>query len=353
MTGETPTYARVAADDLRPFARAVLAGAGLREEYAATVADHLVDANLRGIDTHGVVRLEPYAERLERGGTATDPDVTVTDVGSAAAVVDADEGPGQVATLRAMEAAMDRADDAGGAFVGVRNSNHFGTASYYTNHAAANGCIGIAMTHAGPNVAPFGGTTPYFGTNPLAVALPGEEFPVSLDMATSATAKGSVILAEEEGETIPEDWAIDAEGDPITDPEAFHALRPMAGPKGYGLAFVIDAFCGLLLDTVSGRDVPSLYDDFAEPENLGHFVAAVDVDSFSSLAGFRDRLEHMVVDLKDVEPAREGGEVLVPGEPEARTKTERLAEGIPLGAGVWDTLADLADRYDREPPAER
>ncbi|WP_433632602.1 Ldh family oxidoreductase [Halomicrococcus sp. NG-SE-24] len=333
---------------LQTFTSDLFEEVGLSAEHADTVAETLVDANLRGIDTHGVVRLEPYVERLEEGGIATNPDPSVSHSGgTGAAIVDGDDGPGQVATLRAMEEAIDRASDAGSAFVGVRNSNHFGTASYYTNYAAERGYVGIAMTHAGPNVTPFGGADPYFGTNPISFGLPnGDDFPITLDMATSVTAKGDVILAEEEGEDIPSEWAIDTDGNPTTDPAEFHALRPMAGPKGYGLAFVVDAFCGVLMDTVFGDDVPTMYHDTTSPQNLGHFVGAIDVQAFTSIGEFATRMQQMVTELKKLRTAEDFDEVLVPGEPEAKTKAKRLDEGVPLGEGVWDTLQSLGTRYD-------
>jgi len=164
-------------------------------------------------------------------------------------------------------------------------------------------------------------------------------------MATSVVAKGAVILAEEEGESIPEEWALDESGEPTTDPEAFHALRPVGGPKGYGLAFVIDVLCGALLDTAVGEDVATLYDDESAPQGLGHMVAAVDVEAFAERDGYERRIASLVEGLSAARPAGGFDEVLLPGEPEARTREERLAEGIPLGEGVWETLGSLGDRY--------
>lgn len=202
------------------------------------------------------------------------------------------------------------------------------------------------MTHSGPNVAPFGGADPFFGTNPLSISIPRTDgFHVTLDMATSVVAKGAVILAEEEGESIPEEWALDESGEPTTDPEAFHALRPVGGPKGYGLAFVIDVLCGALLDTAVGEDVATLYDDESAPQGLGHMVAAVDVEAFAERDGYERRIASLVEGLSAARPAGGFDEVLLPGEPEARTREERLAEGIPLGEGVWETLGSLGDRY--------
>lgn len=346
MNNKTDYVVRIDHEELQTFASDVFQQTGLSTGHADIVANTLVDANLRGIDTHGIVRLEPYIERLESGGLNPSPELSVARRGSAAAVVDGDAGPGQVATLRAMEEAIDLASNAGSAFVGIENSNHFGTASYYTNYAAKRGFVGISMTHAGPNVTPFGGADPYFGTNPISFALPnGDDFSITLDMATSVTAKGNIILSEEEGEEIPPDWAVDEEGNPTTEPEKFHALRPMAGPKGYGLAFVIDAFCGILMDTAFGDDVPTMYDDLSSPQELGHFVGAIDVQSFTDIDAYASRMQQMVADLKNLRTSSDFEEVLVPGEPEALTRKERLAEGIPLGDGVWDTLQSLGVKY--------
>lgn len=346
MGKQTENAVRLGHERLSTFVSDVFQEAGLSLLHAEIVADSLVDANLRGIDTHGVVRLDPYIERLQAGGLNPAPDPTVSHCGASAAVVDGDGGPGQIATLRAMDEAIELAESAGSAFVGIENSNHFGTASYYTNHAAEHGHIGIAMTHAGPNVTPFGGADPYFGTNPISFALPYDGFPITLDMASSVTAKGNVILAEEEGKEIPPEWAIDEQGDPTTDPSAFHALRPMAGPKGYGLALVIDTLCGVLMGTAVGNDVPTMYDDPSSPQELGQFVGAIDVDAFTDIERFTRRMQGMVDDLKDLSTADGFEEVLVPGEPEARTRTERLENGVPLGEGVWNTLQSLGEEYD-------
>lgn len=351
MGGEHSTAVRVDPDGLRAFSERTLAAAGLSDGGAATVTDMLVDANLRGIDTHGVVRLPPYVERIEEGGIRTDPEITVEHTADSVAVLDADGGPGQVGTARAMETAMERATDTGCAFVGVRNSNHFGTASYYTNIAAENDFVGISMTHAGPNVVPFGGSDPYFGTNPISFGIPSDlGFPVTLDMATSVTAKGNVILAQEEGDDISPDWAVDESGEPITDPDDFHALRPMSGPKGYGLALVVDAFCGTLLDTAFGSDVPTMYDDVTTPAELGHVVAAIDVDAFTDVGAFKERLGAMATELKSTGTREDVDEILLPGEPEARTKETRVRNGVPLGDGVTENLAQLAETYGIEQP---
>ena len=330
---------------LHEFTATVLRRTGLTPDHGTTVADSLVDANLRGIDTHGVVRLEAYVSQLENGGMNPRPDLSVSTTGSTG-IVEADDGPGHVATMRAMDTALELAADLGSAFVGVRNSSHFGTASYFTNAAAEDGFVGIAMTHAAPNMVPFGGTEPFFGTNPLSISLPGPEYPITLDMATTVAAYGNVVVAQEEDETIPDTWAVDETGAPTTDPDQVHALQPVGGPKGYGLGLIIDALCGALMELHVAPEVESLYGDHSQPMELGHLVGAIDVEAFTTTGAFLERLESMVATLHAMEPAEDVESVMVPGEPEVKTKRERLETGIPIGPGVWETLESLSETYD-------
>lgn len=332
---------------LTTYARTALEKSGVDSDHARIVAECLVDANLHGIDTHGVFKLPEYVNRIERGGMNTNPDVTVTRTTDATATVDGDNGPGQSVTHRAMEEAIEIANESGAGLVGVEKSQHFGTAAYFTRQAAENGCIGICMTHAGQNVVPFGGTEPYFGTNPISISLPRDGvFPVTLDMATSVKAKSAVALAEKRGEDIPEGWAIDDEGEPTTDPSEFSALRPMGGPKGYGLAFMIEGFCGLLMNTVFGEEVPSSYENLSTPQNLSHFLVAIDVEAFTSLEGYTERLNQMAAELDDV-PTQDGFDrVMVPGEPENQTRERRLENGVPFSPEEWNALTDLGDKLN-------
>lgn len=340
---------RVDHERLTDFAAAALKEAGLDGDHADIVADSLVDANLHGVDTHGVFKLPEYVERIHSGGMNTSPDVRVEQTATATAVVDGDDGPGQSITYEAMNAAMNTASDAGCGFVGVKNSQHFGTAAYYTRQAAEQGYIGFCTTHAGQNVIPFGGTEPYFGTNPISISLPREDgFPITLDMATSVKSKSAVALAEKRDEDIPTDWAIDETGEPTTDPSEFYALQPMGGPKGYGLAFIVEGLCGILMDSVFGKDVPSSYEGLDTPQDLAHFVGAIDVDRFTTLAGYTERLNQMIDELKEIHTVDGLDEVLVPGEPEHRTTLDRQTNGIPFKPQNWEKLETLADELGLE-----
>lgn len=338
------------ADRLEAFARRVFERAGLEPDSARIPADALVTANLRGVDSHGIVRLDPYVRNLEEGGFNPDPDVRIEQLSDSALVVDADDGPGQIGTLAAMEKVIETAGSTGAAFAAVTNSNHFGTAAYYTRTAADLGCIGFAMTNVGPNVVPYGGLDPYFGTNPLGYSIPTDrDFDITLDMATSVVAKGKIHVAEEEGDSIPDDWAITEDGNPAENPADVHALRPVGGPKGYGLALLVDICSGLLTGMGPSPAVSSLYDDYSSPQGIGHFVGAVDIAAFRDVTEFRQEVGSMIDDLKEIRTVDGVGEVKLPGEIEADTMRRRRREGIPIGPGTLQTLADVANRHGVDP----
>lgn len=339
------------AEDLEHFAFDVFTAAGLPDDHARIVSDALVTANLRGVDSHGVVRLEPYVANVEGGGFNPTPDISIKHSSPSTLSVDADDGLGQVATSRAMEAVVETAAETGVAYATVQNSNHFGTAAYYTQKAAEADCIGFAMTNVGPNVAPFGGIDPFFGTNPFGYSIPTDRsFPITLDMATSVVAKGKIHVAEEEGKSIPDDWAINESGDATTEPSEVHALRPAAGPKGYGLGLLVDVCSGVLSGMGTSPEVDSLYDDYSRPQGIGHFVGAIDVSAFRDIGAFKADIDEMIEGIKAVR-TREGiDEVKLPGEIESETRAQREEHGIPLGSGVYEMLENLGSRYDVEPP---
>ena len=347
MTTRTNSHCRVAAANLREFVHDVLLSVGVSEPNAELVSEGLVRANLRGVDSHGVARLQAYVEKFRAGGFNPDPDMSVDYLGSGSFAVDADDGPGQGAGTLAMETALELAADTGFAGGVVTNSNHFGTAAFYTERASSEDCIGIAMTNVGPDVVPYQGRRRYLGTNPISFSAPtNRAFPFTLDMATSVVAMGQIDhVAKEEDASIPDDWAVDADGNPTTDPHEVAALRPMAGPKGYGMALMVDVLCGLLSGAGPSPTVGPLYDDYEEPMDLGHFVAAIDISTFRDVAAFKDQFDRVIDDIKRME-SRDGGEILLPGELEHRTRIEREDGGIPLPEGVRGSLATLGAETD-------
>ncbi|NHN58592.1 MULTISPECIES: Ldh family oxidoreductase [Halorussus] len=338
---------RIDDGDLRRFVGQVLRESGVADDCADRVAEGLVRADLRGVSSHGVARLEAYVENFEAGGFDPDPDVAITALGDATAVVDADDGPGQVAARAGMETAMELATETGVGAVTVTNSNHFGTAAGYTEFASENDFVGLAMTNVGPDVIPFGGAEPLLGTNPISFSVPTDrEFPVTLDMATSVVAMGKIQeVARREDDEIPAEWAVDADGEPTTDPHEAVAVRPLGGPKGYGLGIVVDVFSGLLSGAGPSPSVGPLYDDYDEPMRLGHFLAAVDVETFRDVGAFKRDVGDYVDRLKAVEPRDGFDEVLVPGEIEARKLREQREYGVELRPGAVESLRSLAETY--------
>lgn len=332
--------------DLRAFAEAVFERVGVDAEAAATVADGLMSASLRGVDSHGVARLATYARNFDGGGFNPDPDFAVEPLRGNAFNVYADGGPGHCAGRLAMGLTIEEALESGGISVAtVANSNHFGTAAYYTEMAADRDCIGLAMTNVGPDVVPFNGTRAYLGTNPISVSVPTDrEFHVTLDMATSAVAMGKIDHGT--AETIPDHWGVDESGEPTTDPDRVAALQPLGGPKGYGLAIVVDVLCGLLSGSGPSPSVGPLYDRYDEPMDLGHFLGAIDLATFRDPDRFKAEMGAVIDDLKAIETRDDATEVMLPGEIEHETKQRRAREGIPVDDVVWGEFDELAEWLD-------
>jgi ureidoglycolate dehydrogenase (NAD+) len=345
---EPESAARIDSDELRSFVEAVLRSGGVAEEHAVRVADGLVRADMRGVSSHGVSRLEVYMKKFEGGGFNPDPDISISRVGPSVSTVDADDGPGQSAAFAAMEEAMAVARETGVGLVGVTNSNHFGTAAYYTEHASDSDLIGLAMTNVGSDVIPFGGATRFLGTNPISFSIPTDrDFPITLDMATSVVAMGKIQeVSRRENTEIPPDWAVDEHGQPTTDPHEAVAVRPLGGPKGYGLALIVDVLCGLVTGVGTSPEIGPLYDDFGEPMRLGHFVGAIDVSAFRDIGAFKGDVGEYIDRLKTVETREGFDEVMLPGEIETQKLRDQRETGVELSPSTVESLRSLAEYYD-------
>lgn len=349
MPSETPPDAppgvTVEPDRLLAFATAIYEAAGLPPDDARLAADTLVQADLWGHQSHGVLRLPWYVARLKSGVVrAIASPEAVTDAG-AIAVVDGHDAMGQVVAAHAAKEAVERARRHGIGVVSVRNSNHFGTAMYFTRMAALEGCVGFLATNASPAMAPWGGREVAVGTNPWSWAAPAGRFaPLMLDIANTGVARGKIYLARQKGVPIPEGWAIDAEGAPTTDPVAAlaGATLPMAGHKGYAIAVVMDMLAGVLGGGGFGRSVAGPYQS-ERRGGVGHFMLALDIAAFQPLAEFEERMERLIAELKGVALARDVDEIVYPGELEARNAARAVRDGLALPR---DTLADLATLAD-------
>jgi LDH2 family malate/lactate/ureidoglycolate dehydrogenase len=325
------------------------------------IVDVLVQADLRGIDSHGVARLRRYVNGVREGQMKARPQVKVVHETPATALIDGDGGLGPPLGTRGMQMAIAKAQELGVGFVAVRNSNHYGIAGYYAMMALAYDLIGISMTNADALVVPTFGRNAILGTNPISVAVPsGEERPFVLDMSTSVIPKGKIEVCERLGEALPVGWATDERGIATTDAarvlanlnmRAGGGVLPlggagelMGGHKGYGLALLIDIFCGVLSGAAYADTVyPRTLDGRPLPANVGHFFGALKVDGFRPLTEFKATMDDIIRRIK-ASPKAEGAQrIFIHGEKEFETAEERMLKGIPLQPKVVADLVAIAE----------
>lgn len=334
----------IGVDDLLALASNVLVAVDLAKDDAHTVADSLVQADLRGVHSHGVMRLPGYVVALKSGKIHARPNIRVVQESGSQAVMDGDGGMGQVAASSANRLAMDLCKDHGIGTVALRNSNHCGAMAYYAIQGTARHMLGIATTNAGINMPPTGGRVKLVGNNPVAIAVPTRrEWPMVLDMATSVAAGGKLDVMAAKGEPIPLGWALDSEGRPTTDPVAgrLGALLPVGGPKGYGLAIMLDVLSGVLSGGRFGAGLGG--------PGSSQFFLMLDVTRFQTFELFLDSMDALIDQLLACPPAVDGERVYVPGEIEHSLQTRRLRDGIPLDASVVSGLQRLATDYGVAP----
>jgi LDH2 family malate/lactate/ureidoglycolate dehydrogenase len=343
-------------EQLLDFSRRVFERLDVPAKDAYEVAACLVKAELRGVDSHGLVRLPVYSRRLQAGAVNPKPDVRVVSAAAAAALVEGDNGLGPVVASHAMDVALGLAAHHGTGFVGVRGSNHFGPAAYYVEKAVAAGFIGLAISNAPPNMAPFGGMVRFLGTNPVAVGVPaGEESPLIFDASTSVVARGRIIVAAQTKTPIPEGWAIDPGGYPTTDPRQAlaGAVLPFGGPKGSAISFIIDVLCGVLTGAAFAHHINTL-ENLDAVQNVGHVLAAIRTDLFVPDREFRSRMDAILRMLKASPPAPgSGGRVLVPGEIELASEAANRERGVALARPVVEQLVLLGSELDVAFPSAR
>ncbi|MEL6961985.1 MAG: Ldh family oxidoreductase [Pseudomonadota bacterium] len=329
-----------AEDDLADFVHSAYVALGLPNHDAELVADTLVQADLWGHQSHGVMRTFWYAARFQSGAMSPNTVPEIIMDGGAIAMVDGHDGVGQVIASQAMREAIKRAKKHGVGAVAVRNSGHFGTAMYFTRMACREGCIGFMATNASPAMAPWGGRKKLVGTNPWSIAAPaGRYAPMMLDIANTAVARGKLYLARQRCEQIPEGWAIDKDGNPTTDPIAGIAgnILPFAEHKGYAIAMMMDVLSGVLSGSHFGADVVGPY--VAEGRSgVGHLAIALNVEAFRPLSDFCSDMERLVDSIKSAPPVPGANEILYPGELEARADEHHRYVGIAVPRDTIDEL---------------
>ncbi|KAK7956606.1 uncharacterized protein PG986_005828 [Apiospora aurea] len=342
----------VTAADAQAFTEAVLRGNGAPADHARTVAECLVAADLRGVDTHGVNRLPSYMARVRAGVLDAAATPTLTQVTPAAAQVDGHNTFGAVAGGVAMQAAVDMARVYGIGMVSVKHSNHFGMSAWLVQKALDEGMMSLVFTNSSPALPAWGARSKLLGVSPIACGAPGgdDESPFILDMAPSVAARGKVYKAKRRGEKIPLDWALDAEGRPTDDPAAAleGVMLPMGGPKGSALSIMMDVFSGVFSGSAFAGHVTNPYDP-SRPADVGHFLVAIKPDLFMPLADFRARMRHLYDRVvKESEPAAGVDRVYFPGEIEQRTERERRRAGIPYVEAEVRALNEEAQRVGAE-----
>lgn len=342
---------RVTIDDLRTHCAGVLESCGLPPEASHLVADSLVDAEARGISSHGVTRTRIYGERLRAGMINASAEPRVVSTRAAALQIDADNAIGHVGALAGLDAATERAVETGVAAAGVHNSNHCGTLAYFTRRAAEQGLVAMAMSTAPTTMVYFGGRSRAVGTNPISMSVPRPGHPpITVDMATSATARGKIILANQLGQSIPEGWAVDDAGRPTTDSAAalLGSVLPVGGAKGSGLAMMVELLCGALIADVTGDGIGDMYEDWTRPQRVSHLFIALDPDAWVGRDTFARHIDGFAERVHGLPPAEGFDGVLLPGEVEDRKLDVARTDGVQLSATVaadLDAMAELAD-YD-------
>jgi uncharacterized oxidoreductase len=347
---------RVAADALRAFAGDIFRAAGSEAREAMLVGDHLVDANLAGHDSHGVIRIAKYVDWHARGMVLANRHATIVRESPAHAVVDGGFGYGQVIAREAMDLAIDKTKRTGQCTIALRNAGHVGRVGAWAEHVAASGFASVHFVNTsgfGILTAPFGGRDRRLSANPIAAGSPRRNGPpMVLDMSTSAIAEGKIQVARMRGEQLPPGCTIDAEGRPNRDPAVFYgppegALLPVGGHKGYGLS----VFCEILSGALTGGR--TTHPDNATAGRLVNNMLSIvfDPEAFCGDEFFGSEIERFIGWVKASPPIEPGGEVLLPGEIESRTREQRERDGIPLESAPRRMIADAARSLGVEPPA--
>ena len=330
---------------LKNFVREVIRTEGIPAEHAEIAADSLVNADLRGIGSHGVSRIPLYLKRIKLGLVNPNPNITIAKDSGTTMILDGDFGLGQVVANTAMKYAIRIAQKNNVAIVAVCKSNHFGTAAYYAMMALKEDMIGFVCSNTTPLMPAPSGTQKVVGNNPFAIAVPSNsEMPIVLDMACSEAALGKILLAKNQGKKIPETWATNNMGLPTTDPDAALQgfLLPIGGPKGYGLAVMIDILAGVLSGSSFGRSMTSIYKDFQNKQDCGHLFITVKISSLMEINRFKERIDVLIKEIKSSTRVQGSEEIYLPGEIEHRKMQKQIKEGISLDPVTYNELKEIA-----------
>lgn len=341
---------RLNKDEAHRFCVEVFTEVGISKENAEAIADHLILASLRGVDSHGIIRVPFYLEGLENDLISGDINPQVEKETPISARIDGRRGMGVVVASDATDLAIDKAKEKGAGLVAVKNLGHVGMLAYYTIRIAKEKLVGFSFANGPAWVAPFGGTEKVLGTNPLSYGFPTDENsePIIFDIATSVSASFKIKDYEQKNKEIPKGWAVDEEGNPITNPARARKegrLLPFGKHKGYGFGLLSE----LLASPVAGG-IPSVDVVLHASTQGGFFVGALDPTMFRKREDYKKDIQELVGRLKSTKTTEEYDEVMLPGELERKTKSERTKNGIPVAETLWENLNEVAEKLDIEPP---
>ncbi|EHM1822502.1 Ldh family oxidoreductase [Salmonella enterica subsp. enterica serovar Kentucky] len=325
-------------NELKALAFNKLTQAGLDAQTAQQVADVLVHADITGVHSHGVIRVEHYCTRLNAGGLNPKATFSIEQISPSVAILDSDDGMGHCALIKATDHAISLARETGLGFVSVKNTSHCGALSWFIEQATSQGMVAIAMTQTDTCVAPYGGAERFLGTNPIAFGFPVKDsHPMIVDMATSAIAFGKILHAKETGKPIGHGQALDKEGHITTDPHKIENLLPFGGHKGSGIALAIDALTGVLMGANFSNHIVRMYGDYDKMRKLASLVIVIDPQMLGNPL-FSSIMSTMVNELRAVKPMPGVDKVLAPNDPQIAYKEKCLKEGIPVAEGIYQYL---------------
>ena len=345
MPNDTPIKYTVPVEKLSDLVVTIFEKNGLTTEDAELMAANLLDANIRGMHSHGVLRVENYVKRIQCGAAKVNAELKVLHETPFSATLDGGHGLGAVIGSKAADLCRKKAEEIGIACVTVRNSNHYGTSAYYCERMAKDDMIAFSCSNVEPLMAPPGATKVAIGNNPFAMVAPRgdrHDYIVS-DMATSQVALGKILNYRLNNEKLPGEWAIDENGKPTNDPFAAKFLMPMGLHKGYGIAVLLEILCSVLAGGPIGTEINSMYGDVEKPNNLSHFFMCMKVSAFQDIADYRKNLDKFVDYLQSI-PNAGGGHIVVPGELEAASRAKTLKNGVEITEALAKELLGMA--YD-------
>ncbi|MDR0900461.1 MAG: Ldh family oxidoreductase [Methanobrevibacter sp.] len=319
----------------------ILTRLGLSEEDAGIVAEATLDADLKGFTSHGIGRFPQYIHGIKTGNIKTEGSLEIEKETEAIALINGNSLFGQVIAYKAMKLAIEKAKKVGIAAVGTHNSNHFGVTGFYSDLAIRSDVIGVVSANTEPAIAPLGSNKPLIGTNPIAIGIPAHDTYIAVDMATSATARGKLLEAKRKGEKIPENMALDKDGNPTTDPvKALEgSILPFGAHKGYALAFMIELMTGPLVNAAFGTCVTGTA-SHGENCTKGDLFIAIDPSKFVDIDKFKDETEEFVTEV------RESGNTFVPGDLEVQRIADHEKNGLAIDAKLYDQLKEICDSLD-------